>query len=180
MKKHIALCERDSIVHLEKEIKKTRDSALKVRIKAILLRKQGKTPQEAAERLLITDRSVTGWILRYNKEGLAGLITKPSGRPEGNPVWDVSIFDALAKEIDKGGYWSIPIMQKWISKHHQKDIPEQTVWYRMDQLDYSYKGARPHPTQGNKEKQEGFKKGGLLHSWSRSKNNRLSSFSAMR
>ena len=50
-------------------------------------------------------------------------------------------------------------MQEWLIANKKKDIPEQTVWYRMNQLDYSYKGARPHPTQGNKEKQDGFKKG---------------------
>ena len=174
------LCKRDSVANLEKEIKRTRDSAFRARIKAILLRKQGRTPQEVAERLLVTDRSVTGWILRYNKEGLVGLATKPSGRPEGNPVWDGYIFDALAREIDKGGYWSIPRMQKWLSEHHKKDIPEQTVWYRMDRLGYSYKGARPHPVQGNKQKQELFKKGGLHHSWSRYGRNHTNSFSAMK
>lgn len=167
MKKHIALCERDSIADLEKEIKKTHDSALKVRIKAILLRKQDQTPQEVAERLLVTDRSVTGWIVQYNKDGLAGLATKPSGRKEGNPKWEAGIFEDLAKEIDKGGYWSIPLMQEWLKRKYKKYVPEQTVWYRMDQLDYSYKGARPHPMEGNKQKQELFKKRGLHHSWSR-------------
>ncbi len=165
MKKHIALRAHDSITNLKIAIKNTRDSATQLRIKAILLRKQGKTPQEIAERLIVTDRSVTGWILRYNKEGKGGLATKPSGRKEGNPKWDGKIFNDLAKEIDKGGYWSIPKMQEWINANHKKNIPEQTVWYRMDQLDYSYKGARPHPVQGNKENQESFKKRALLHSW---------------
>ena len=98
--------------------------------------------------------------------GFSALASNKGGRPEGNPKWDAEIFEALAKKIDKGGYWSIPRMQEWINKHRQKDIPEQTVWYRMDQLNYSYKGARPHPAQGNKEKQDSFKKGGLRHSWS--------------
>ena len=50
-------------------------------------------------------------------------------------------------------------MQEWIKEQYQKDIPEQTVWYRMDKLNYSYKGARPHPVQGDRERQETFKKG---------------------
>ena len=167
MKKHIDLCLHDSVKSLEKAIKKTRDSAFRMRIKAILLRAQGKTPQEIAERLVVTDRSVTGWVIRYNREGVSGLATKPSGLKEGNPKWDGEIFDDLTKEIDKGGYWSIPRMQEWLSANKKKDIPEQTVWYRMNQLNYSYKGARPHPVQGNKGKQESFKKGVSLHSWSR-------------
>lgn len=180
MKKHIVLQAHDSVADLEREIKKARDPAMKIRLKAILLRKQGETPQEVAERLLVTNRSVTGWIVRYNKDAVAGLVTKPSGRKEGNPKWDGDIFDDLTKEIDKGGYWSIPKMQEWLKEHCKKDIPEQTVWYRMDQLNYSYKGARPRPTQGNKEKQESFKKKGLYHSWNRSKISHTSSFSAMK
>lgn len=167
MKKHIVLKLHDSIPSMEQAIKKSRDVAFKTRLKAILLRMQGKTPQEIAESLVVTDRSITGWIIRYNKEGVAGLITKPPGRPKGNPKWDGDIFHDLTKEIDKGGYWSIPRMREWLIANKKKDIPEQTVWYRMDQLGYSYKGARPHPVQSNKEKQEAFKKGASLRSWSR-------------
>lgn len=164
MKQHSVLANHDSINNLETAIKKTYDPATKVRIKAVLLRKRGKTPQEIAESLVVTDRSVTHWILRYNEVGVSGLATKPSGRPEGNPKWDTALFDDLAKEIDKGGYWSIPRMREWLREHHQKEIPEQTVWYRMDKLNYSYKSARPHPVQGDREKQETFKKGVLYHS----------------
>ncbi len=92
---------------------------------------------------------------------------KPAGRKKGDVIWDASLFESLTKEIDKGGYWSIPRMQKWLHEHHHKDIPEQTIWYRMNKLDYSYKSARPHPAQGNKEKQEAFKKGASFRSWSR-------------
>jgi transposase len=167
MKQHIALCAHDSLQDLEIALKKVRDPAEKTRLKAIILRKQGKSPQEIAERLMVTDRSVTGWILLYNKGGKQGLATKPPGRAEGNPKWDASVFEKLAKEIDKGGYWSIPKMQEWLKRNCDKYIPEQTVWYRMDQLDYSYKSARPHPAQGSKERQEAFKKGGFHRSWSR-------------
>jgi transposase len=167
MKNHIALCTHESVPELQAALTKSRDPAFKTRLKAIILRSRGKSPQEIAESLVVTDRSVTGWILRYNTGGIAGLMTKPSGRAEGNPKWEAEPFEKLTKEIDKGGYWSIPRMQKWIAEHYKKDIPEQTVWYRMDQLGYSYKGARPHPVQGNRDKQEAFKKKGLLRSWSR-------------
>lgn len=167
MKHHIALRSHDSIARLETAARKARDPALSVRIKAIVLRKQDKTPQEIAKLLMVTDRSVTGWIRRYNQRGVSGLATKPSGRKEGNPKWDASLFNDLAKEIDRGGYWSIPRMQAWLVQHHAVRIPEQTVWYRMDQLDYSYKSARAHPAQGNRQRQEAFKKGASYRSWNR-------------
>jgi len=167
MKHHIELAPYDSAAALATAARVTRDPGAKTRLGAIVLRKQGRTPQEIAKIMAITDRSVTGWISAYNAGGKEALATKPSGRKEGNPKWDASLFEDLATEIDKGGYWSIPRMQEWIAEHHSVAIPEQTVWYRMDQLNYSYKGARPHPTQGNLERQEAFKKGGSPRSWGR-------------
>jgi transposase len=167
MKHHLVLQTHDSLAQLKTAAKQARDPALKARLQAIVLRKQGQTPQEIAERLAVTDRSVTGWIRRYNASGRTGLITKPSGRTEGNPKWEAAYFTKLAKAIDTGGYWSVPRMQEWLHQHCAVDIPEQTVWFRMDQLKYSYKSARPHPMQGSTKQQETFKKRDSYHSWSR-------------
>ena len=167
MRNHISLRAHDAEQQLEKALKRALDPIQKMRLKAIILRKQGNDPQEIAERLLISDRAVRAWITLYNEKGVAGLAPKPPGRNEGNPKWDTSIFDTLAREIDKGGYWSIPKMQEWIKAQHKEDIPEQTVWYHINKLKYSYKSARPHPVLGNQERQAAFKKGASHHSWSR-------------
>ena len=168
MTKHTELCVHDTQSQLEKALKQATDPVLKGRLKAIVLRKQSLNPQEIAVRLLVSDRAVRLWITLYNTNGTSGLIPKTPGRKKGDGItWDTSLFDDLAHEIDKGGYWSIPRMHEWLREHRGKDIPEQTVWYRMNQLNYSYKSARPHPVQGNKEKQDAFKKGALLRSWSR-------------
>jgi transposase len=157
----------DPLPALRLAVKKTSDAAWKQRLKAVLKAREGTKRRDIAEALVVSERSVGSWIKAYNCGGVDALKTKPSGRKIGPQLWDSSIFTDLCKEIDKGGYWSIPKMQEWIEAHHHKAIPEQTVWYRMDQLSYSYKGARPHPAQGNKDTQEAFKKGALLRSWSR-------------
>lgn len=160
MRVHVPLRAHDTESQLQAALKEASDPILKGRLKAIVLRKQGYDPQEIAQRLMVSDRAVRQWVTAYNESGRTGLAPKQGGRPKGSGVvWDASIFEALAKEIDKGGYWSIPRMRAWIKEYHRKDIPEQTVWYRMDQLSYSYKSARPHPMQGNRDKQEAFKKG---------------------
>lgn len=156
----------ESLSELRRAVKKTGEAAWKQRLKAVLKAREGKKRKEIAEELLASERSVGTWIRAYNDRGIDGLKTKPSGRKPGPQRWQSSIFDELAREIDKGGYWSVPKMQEWISRQYKKYIPEQTVWYRMDQLSYSYKGARPHPVQGDKERQEAFKKGASFHSWS--------------
>ncbi len=166
MAKPLSVTAHDSTEELRALLARTRDEGYKKRIRAIIRLQEGEPHREVARSLGASPTSVCLWITKYNACGSLALAPNKGGRPEGNPKWDSAIFDELAKEIDTGGYWSIPRMQKWISEHYKKDIPEQTVWYRMDKLDYSYKGARPHPVQGNKERQEAFKKGGLLHSWS--------------
>ena len=163
----ILIKDRESVGALRQAIQRSQDEAQKTRIRAILAVKEGETRTAAAKQMVVSRTSVVSWIALYNKGGTDALKLGVGGRPEGNPKWDAAVFEKLAKEIDKGGYWSIPRMQDWLKKHHKKDIPEQTVWYRMDQLGYSYKSARPHPMQGNTEAQEAFKKGGSPRFWSR-------------
>ncbi len=157
----------DTEALLREKLHNASDEAYKTRLKAILLIKKGKKRFEIVDQLTVDAKSVTTWLAKYNEHGSEALVSNKGGRPGGNPKWDAVIFEDLAKEIDKGGYWSIPRMQEWLTKHKHVDIPEQTVWYRMDQLNYSYKGARPHPVQGNKEKQDDFKKTDSRRSWSR-------------
>ena len=164
---HLKVEDRDTVEELRRKISKASDEAYKTRLKAMLLAKKGTKRYAIVEQLTVDAKSVTTWLARYNKGGTSALVSNKGGRPKGNPKWDASLFTDLARAIDKGGYWSIPRMQEWLQEHHKKDIPEQTVWYRMDQLKYSYKSARPHPVQGSTERQDAFKKGGLPHSWSR-------------
>ena len=164
---HLHIVAHDTDIALREKLRHARDEGFKTRLKAIALALSGTKRYEICARLTVDPKSVTTWITRYNASGTAALITNKGGRPNGNPKWDTEIFERLAREIDKGGYWSIPRMQEWITTHQHMTIPEQTVWYRMDQLGYSYKSARPHPVQGNKEKQELFKKGASPRSWSR-------------
>lgn len=155
----------DTVEELRKKIKASSDVAYRQRLKIIIAAKSGEKRSETAERLMTCERNVSVWVRRYNTGGSEALRTNKGGRPAGNPVWDAQIFVDLAKEIDtQKGYWSVPRMHAWITENKKEDIPEQTIWYRMDKLGYSYKSARPHPVQGNREKQAAFKKGASYRS----------------
>ena len=169
----ITLLRRDSIANLRRAIRESDDEEQKTRLRAIISIKEGSTRTEAARAFVVSRTSVISWIAAYNEGGVAALKMSKGGRPEGNPVWDTAIFDALAKEIDKGGrYWSAPLMQEWIREHYEKDIPGNTVWYHVKGLSYSYKSARPHPHKGNAEAQQAFKKG-ASHPFSRKSAHRV-------
>jgi transposase len=157
----------DSVGALRERITHIHDEGHRKRIRAIIRLKEGSLHKEVASALGASRTSVCSWITKYNDGGWKALAPNKGGRPLGNPKWGKDVFDDLAKEIDKGGYWSIPRMQEWLKREKKKDIPEQTVWYRMDQLKYSYKSSRPSPIGGEKEKREAFKKRDLPRSWSR-------------
>ncbi len=137
-----------------------KDEAHKTRIKAIIHIANGVAHKEVARLLMVNKNTLTAWVAVYNEGGADALDLSKGGRPKGNQRWDQTIFDDLVKEIDKGGrYWSIPLMVAWLQEHHKKEVPESTVWYHIDRLNYSHKSARPHPYKGDRERQEAFKKG---------------------
>lgn len=151
---------RHTADELRTALKRSRDEGQKTRLRAIILATENKQRQEIVERLQVSDHSVTNWVQTYNEGGIEALKTNTGGRPKGTTKWSSDIFRALTKEIDTtGGYWSIPRMRDWIMKTYGMDIPPVTVWYRVADLDYSYKSARPHPAKGDPEAQERFKKG---------------------
>jgi transposase len=158
----IPLQSKHSSNELKVLLRKNKDELMKTRIKILLLIKKDFSRKEVSERLSVNIDTITDVIKRYNKNGIDSLKTNKGGRPLGNPLWDSKIFDKLIEEIDKQDkYWSVPIMQEWINKHFKKDIPEQTVWYRMNIMNnFSYKSNRPHPYKGDKDKQDIFKKKG--------------------
>jgi len=159
--KQIALVEHHTLEQLQKFCKESKDEVQKTRLRAIINIMKGKTRGEIIELFGINRDTITNWVNTYNEKGVVGLKTNLGGRPEGNPKWDTTIFKELGEEIDtKKGYWSIPKMQRWILKEKKEDIPEQTVWYHMHNLEnYTYKSSRPHPMLGDRNKQDSFKKG---------------------
>lgn len=162
MPKPLPLKERDTIPALLDVLKKSRDAGQKTRIRGIISVKKRKTRKEIAEELSVSRDTVGDWVKKYNEGGVGALKTNKGGHPFGSLKWSTDIFDHLTKEIERETrYWSIPLMQKWITEHEKADIPEVTIWYRMDKLKYSYKSARPHPYKGDKDQQEAFKKGAL-------------------
>ena len=152
----------DSVSTLRCAVAASADEAQKTRLRGIIRIKEGASRASVARDFVVDSDTVTNWIKAYNKGGMRALLMGKGGRPEGNPKWDTTIWGALTKEIDKGGrYWSVPLMQEWIKETYKKEIPENTVWYHVRDLHYSFKSARPHPYQGNREAQAVFKKGAL-------------------
>lgn len=150
---------RTSVKHLRQTLARSDDEAQKTRIRAIISIKEGDTHTEVAQRFCTGRDTIARWVQVYNEGGTSALKMNKGGRPKGNHTWEQSLFTSLVKEVDKGGYWSVPRMQEWLREHKQQEVPESTVWYHVTRLGYSHKSARPHPYKGDTKKQEVFKKG---------------------
>ena len=151
----------ESIDDLRREVNTSDDEAQKTRIRAIIELREGASRREVAKRTVVDSDTITNWIKAYNRGGVAALKMSRGGRPQGNPKWDPTLFEALAREIDKGGRsWSVPCMVAWIRECYGKAIPHSTVWYHVRRLDYSYKSARPHPAKGDPAQHQAFNKWG--------------------
>ena len=159
MAKRTFLLEHDDVLWLCEAVRHTKEESHKTRLRAILQIKNGATKTAVAEAFGVNRLTVLRWIVAYNAGGISGLKHRKSGRPEGNPKWDTTIFDALMQAIRKeGGYWSAPLMQKWIEENHAVVIPVNTIYNHLKHLHFSYKSARPHPYKADVEKQNDFKK----------------------
>lgn len=109
---HITIADIETLDSLKNKLHKYSDEAYKTRVKAVILAKRGKKRFEIVEQLTVDAKSVTTWLTKYNKGGTESLVSNKGGRKTGDLLWNADIFDSLTKEIDKGGYWSIPRMQE--------------------------------------------------------------------
>jgi transposase len=110
--------------------------------------------------LIISRPALFRWVKWYNEKGLERIRDVSSGgRPEGNPKWDNSIFDALFAKLDAmEEFFSVPKMQVWIEETYGKKIPERTIHDRLRVGGYSFKSSRPNPYKGDPNLQAQFKK----------------------
>jgi len=157
----IKLKNKNTLTKLKKEIEKTKNEKYRTRVKTIIKLKESphKSKKEIAEELMISNFSLFSWLKIYNEKGLNGLKIKKTGRPQGKNKWDKAFFEDLVKEINKSDkFWTLKLMQEWLKKEKEVEIPSQSIWYRITQLGYSHKSSRPFPYKGDREKQEEFKK----------------------
>ena len=155
----IKIKKRHTAGELQNHLKTIVDEKQKLRVRAIISLLKGSTRTETAHNLSVNQDSVTDWVKKYNKSGISGLETHKPGKKQGDTKWSENIFTTLTKEIDKQKqYWSLLNMTEWIKSKYKKDIPDATIWYRLQKLNYSHKSSRPSPYLGDKAKQEEFKK----------------------
>ena len=88
-----------TIEELKREIRETKDGRYSLRLRCILLRKEGKSTKEIQESLLVSRDFIARWIRRYNEKGLEALKYRHTGGK--TEVWSIKYFKELFEELDK-------------------------------------------------------------------------------
>ena len=149
-RKRLEVKDLNTIEELKKEIRRnTKNGRYSLRLRCVLLRKEGKSTKEIQESLLVSNFIARWWIRRYNEESLKALKYRhTSGKRE---VWTKKYFEELFEEIDKNrGVWTIKRMQEFIGNIHNVKIPLESIRRKLHQYKYSWKSSKPSPYKGDK------------------------------
>ena len=132
-----------------------------VRLKATALwnLSQGKKRREVAGFLGVSTASVSAWVQRFRREGVAGLAIRPGrGRPARAQVAEVE--EALRQSPRSFGLtqtrWTLGALAQVVPS--LRGFSEMGVWKVLHRMGYRYKRGQPHLSSPDPEYQE--KRGG--------------------
>lgn len=137
--------------------------ASQVRIRAVLAVARGQHVPAVAEAMSVAERAVRNWVHRYNREGLAGLrdrrtgrqcrlsraqLEKVRGRIRAGPRPEDGVCSLRASDI-----------QRILQKEFQVRYARSSVYYLLHhQLEMSYLKPRPLHRKADPKTQAAFKK----------------------
>ena len=159
----MVVAEHLSIDELKSLIAQVSDKLLFIRLRVVLLAREGETAVTIAHALGISRRAVQRWVARYNAEGVDGLADRPRpGQPK--HLLDEAI-EGFRQRIEAG-----PLPQDGVCTLRGRDIQTilqkefgvihslSGVYVLLHRLGYSCLVPRPRHRKANPAAQEDFKK----------------------
>ncbi len=144
--------------------KKANQSRRLLSIAAVL---EGMSRADAARAAGIERQSLRDAVLRFNAEGLSGLVDRPYGRrperlSEGEQAVLVNrILRGPDPEKGEPSSWTLPDLCRFIEKRFGKSMCPQSMSRVVRRLGLSKQKARPVHPQRDAKAAETFAKGGL-------------------
>jgi transposase len=150
---------------LEKHYRQCKDAKEKTRRQAIWLYSINPSPKEVSLATGLTTNWVYKIVLRYNTQGLKGLIDLHTQRPGGdkrailNPTQQAQLIKALEGNAPDGGLWTAPKVALWVEQNTGKILKKVTAWTYLRRLGLTLQVPRPkHIQAATSEEQVAFKK----------------------
>lgn len=140
-----------------------RDAAMRIRVQAIVLAKQGRTAEEIAATLGVSRRPVQEWVRRYNQSGVDGLRRRPGqGRREKlSPAQRkrfVARIESAAQPTDGVCTLRGRDFQRILKEEFGQLYRLSGVYALLHRLGYSCLMPRPRHLKADPAAQEEFKK----------------------
>jgi transposase len=153
--------------------KRAKDVAQARRLLAIAAVLDGASREEAATIGGMDRQTLRDWVIRFNAEGAAGLINKPSPGAPGKLTDEHKAF--LVRIVAEGPIPAIHGVVRWracdlIMRLHEDfgiSVSDDTVYRALKDLGFSHLSARPKAYKQDAEVMDAFKKT-LLPAWRRS------------
>ncbi len=148
---------------LREVLKKEKDAKVYRRLLGIIHLLEGGSRKEAEQKAQLTVNVFRNWILRFNKQGIAGLRSiKQTGRPT---KISREVAQDLKKKVLEGPCegeglvrYRLVDMQDYLKKEHKISIALSGIWEVLAGLNLSWKTGRQRHPQSDKAAQDDFKK----------------------
>jgi transposase len=149
---------------LRREARRARDSRQACRLLALAMVLEGASRTDAARAAGMDRQTLRDWVIRYNEEGVAGLLDRP--RPGRQPQLDAAQMAELAALVETGPQVEVHGVVRWrcvdlqgeIARRFEVAISERHVGRLLRKLEFTRLSVRPRHPQADEAAQQAFKK----------------------
>ena len=143
---------------------RVKDAAQARRLLAIAAVLDGATREDAGKIGGMDRQTLRDWVIRFNDQGLDGLINKSSPGAPGKLSKEHKAF--LARLVEEGPISAVHGVVRWracdlIMRLHEEfgiSVSDDTVYRALKELRFSHVSARPKAYKQDPEAMEAFKK----------------------
>jgi transposase len=153
---------KHTIENLQNMLRKEKKKIARKRLKACILRKEGKTLTQISLKLHIAKTTIYNWLNNISKFGLNRIYNiKNSGKSKLLSKEKFEELDKILQESpNKVGYpfkfWTNKLVQVYIKEKYNVSYKIRNIRYLVKQLGFSLQKARPKNPKSSTKKQEEF------------------------
>jgi transposase len=146
--------------------RRERDGRIAARLFAIANAMEGMSRAEAARLAGMERQALRDAVVRYNADGVDGLMDRPKGRPPRRltPGEEVTLIAVILRgpdpERDGVCAWTRADLCRWMAAHFGKTYHPSSMTRVLRRLDLSRQKARPVHPKANRAAQDAFQKKG--------------------
>jgi transposase len=153
--------------------KRAKDAAQARRLLAIAAVLDGASREDAAKIGGMDRQTLRDWVIRFNGQGLDGLINIPS--PGVPPKLDATHKAFLARIVEEGPMPAVHGVVRWracdlimrLQEEFGLSVSDDTIYRALKDLGFSHMSARPKAYKQDAEAMDAFKKT-LPYAWQKS------------